>query len=132
MASLTIPSRFNGPPQSGNGGYSCGAIAHAVGVPLEVTLRLPPPLDTPLDIVTDGDRWLVDDGDRLIAEARPARSLAPPPPPPTLVEAEAAATRYLGLTHHEFPTCFTCGPAREDGLRIFSGPVDDGDLVAAP
>jgi hypothetical protein len=132
MPLVTIPSRFNGPPGSGNGGYSCGAIAAAIGVPVEVTLRMPPPLDTRMQIVATDGAWSVMDGDRLVAEATPAATPPPPPPAPSPLEAAAAAARYLGHEHHEFPTCFTCGPGRDDGLRIFSGPVDDGDLVAAP
>ena len=44
----TIDPRFNGPPGSGNGGYTCGLVAGLLGGPAEVTLRLPPPLGTPL------------------------------------------------------------------------------------
>ena len=28
---LTIPAFFNGPPASGNGGYTCGRVAQLVG-----------------------------------------------------------------------------------------------------
>jgi hypothetical protein len=131
MSSVSIPHRFNGPPASGNGGYACGAIAEAIGEPVEVTLRLPPPLGTTMEIVADDDRWRVLDGDRLIAEATPASLDGTVIPPPTAADAEAAMARYLGHTHHEFPGCFTCGPERVDGLGIFSGPVGDGGMVAA-
>lgn len=132
MTTVVIPARFFGPPGSGNGGYSCGAIAEAVGERVEVTLRQPPPLDTELQIVRADDAWAVMDGDRLIAQATPTGVPPEPPTPPTLAEAEDAATRYLGLVHHDFPGCFTCGPGRTDNLRIFSGAVPSTDLVAAP
>ena len=47
---LTIPSRFCGPPGIGNGGYVCGRIAAYVDGPATVTLRRPPPLDTPMAV----------------------------------------------------------------------------------
>jgi hypothetical protein len=46
---VPIGPRFNGPPGSGNGGYTCGRLAlfvNASGV--EVTPRLPPPLERPM------------------------------------------------------------------------------------
>ena len=49
-----------------------------------------------------------------------------------VAEAEEASKRYAGFEHHAYPTCFTCGPAREDGLGIFAGPVAGRELVAAP
>ena len=55
MNVLTIPSRFNGPAGVGNGGYVCGRIAAYVDGPATVTLRRPPPLDTPMEVERDGD-----------------------------------------------------------------------------
>src|SRR2546422_611495 len=55
MTLLTIPSRFNGPAGVGNGGYVCGRIAAYVDGPATVTLRRPPPLDTPVEVERDGD-----------------------------------------------------------------------------
>src|SRR5918996_2619259 len=45
---VMIPARFNGPPATANGGYTCGLVARLLGVDAEVTLRRPPPLDRPL------------------------------------------------------------------------------------
>jgi hypothetical protein len=130
--SVVIPARFNGPPGSGNGGYSCGAIADAIDVPVEVTLRRPPPLDTELLIRPIASGWTVTHDDLVVADAALTESPPPPPPrPPHHDEAAAAMEQYLGHRHHDFPNCFTCGPARDDGLRIFSGPVGRDDLVAA-
>ena len=69
---ITVERRFCGPPTSGNGGYVCGRMADFVDGPAEVTLRMPPPLDTPLAIesVGGGEMVLTDD-DTLIAVARP-------------------------------------------------------------
>ena len=60
LASLTIARRFRGPLNSANGGYAAGLLAQAVGEGgVEVTLRLPPPLDRPLQVTRDGERVLL-------------------------------------------------------------------------
>lgn len=124
---VIIDERFNGPPGSANGGYTCGLLAELVGEPAEVTLRSPPPLAIPLR--WDGERlW---NGDALVAEAHRAVLDLEPPPPVTFAEAEEASQRYPGFEAHAYPTCVVCGPAREDGLRVFAGPVREG-LAAAP
>jgi hypothetical protein len=127
---MIIPSRFNGPPSSANGGYACGLFSEALGGGFEVTLLVPPPLDTQLDIVGDELRH----GDVVVARARRAvHSDEDVPEPVSLAEAEAASTHYAGFEHHAYPTCFTCGPERDDGLRIFAGPVEGRvGVVAAP
>jgi hypothetical protein len=126
---VIIDPRYNGPPRSGNGGYTCGVVAQLVGAPaVEVTLRLPPPLGRPLR--WDGSRLL--DGDAVVADGHAAELDLDPPEPPTFEEAERARPRFAGFVAHAFPTCFVCGPEREpgDGLRIFAAPVDG--VVAAP
>jgi hypothetical protein len=53
--------------------------------------------------------------------------------PVGLSEAEEASKRYAGYEHHAYPTCFTCGPERDDGLGIFAGAVEGREgVVAAP
>jgi hypothetical protein len=129
---ITIPARYNGPPNSGNGGYTCGLIAQLVGDNAEVTLRKPPPLDTPLAVSVADGMTLVHHGDVLIAEATVVDWDLEVPPPPTMDQATDAAARYVGFDRHEFPHCFTCGPDRDDGLGIWTGKVTDRDLVASP
>lgn len=124
---IVIDPRFNGPPGSANGGYTCGVLAACVGEPAEVTLRAPPPLGKPLSF--DGERlW---DGDTLVAEARSSELKLEPPPPVAFTDAERASRDYPGFDEHAYPTCFVCGPDREDGLRLFTGPVHDS-VCAAP
>lgn len=130
---VTIPSRFNGPPGSGNGGYVCGLVAAAIGPSASVRLSAPPPLDTPLDRTRDDDGVVrLHQGGETIAAGHVARPAAIAPPAPTSRTAALAATAYAGRDpeRHPFPTCFVCGPLRDDGLRIFPGPVN-GDGVLA-
>jgi hypothetical protein len=129
---LTIPARYNGPPGSANGGYTCGLVAALAGEPAEVTLRLPPPLERPLRVERVDGRVEVYDGEALVAEAVRAEVDVEPPAPVSLADAERAAAGYDGFREHAFPTCVVCGPERADGLRIFAGRVEDTDLVAAP
>jgi hypothetical protein len=126
VPTLTIPARFTGPPDSANGGVTCGLVARATGLD-EVTLRTPPPLETPLRVVGSE----VHDGETLVATAAAATVDLVPPAPVGVAEAREATTRYGGLTEHPFPTCFVCGPAKADGLRLFPGPVGDG-VAATP
>jgi hypothetical protein len=123
-----IPARFNGPPATANGGYTCGLVARLLGGDAEVTLRRPPPLDRPL-------RWdgaALWDGDDLVASAEHTELDLDLPPAVGVDEAAEASRNYTGFERHAFPTCFVCGPEREDGLRIFAGAVPGRDVVASP
>lgn len=133
---VTIERRFRGPAESGNGGYSCGVLArHVDPLSAEVTLRLPPPLDRPLEVESKvGETATLRDGDAVVAEARAIDALELELPDPIGVEEAAAARDASPMQHdHPYPECFVCGPGREpgDGLRVTCGPTSDG-LVASP
>jgi hypothetical protein len=126
---VVVPRRFNGPPTTGNGGYSCGAVAGAG--PAEVTLRKPPPLDTPLTAV---DGTFVDPDGEVVLEVRPAdgaelRALADAAPRVSLDAARAAGEATPLVEGHPFPTCFGCGVDHPTGLHCLAGPVE-GDVWA--
>lgn len=129
---ITIPKRFCGPPTSGNGGYTCGRIAAFIEGPAEITLRLPPPLETPLRVERADGTVRALHGEELVGEGRAAPDFTlDVPAPPSLDEAAAAGHRYNGFRAHAYGTCFVCGPRRApgDGLCIYCGPWKDG-LVA--
>jgi hypothetical protein len=132
---VTIPARFNGPPASANGGYTCGLVAGLVGAEeVAVSLRLPPPVEKPLRVVRDGSRVELHDGDALVAEGEPAELLLDVPD--AISPETAAAASDAGLDAwcdpHPFPTCFVCGPDREpgDGMRVFPGALEGGMFAA--
>jgi hypothetical protein len=127
---LAIPAFFNGPPTSGNGGYTCGRVAELVGAEVsEVSLRSPPPLDRALEVVREGGRVIVRDGETLVAEGSPSELLVdvPDPVPHEEVVAAEAAGRERWAEGHPFPTCVVCGPAREDGFGITPSPLPGRD-----
>ncbi|MEU1398639.1 hypothetical protein ABZ403_21585 [Micromonospora zamorensis] len=126
---MRIESRYNGPPGSGNGGWSAGVFATEAGgnEPVEVTLRRPPPLETELTLVDGAVR---DPSGELVAEVRPAGVVDAVVPPVDLATAVAAAAHFPGLVEHPFPGCYVCGPQRADGLRIFPGRLPDGRTAA--
>jgi hypothetical protein len=130
---IVIEKRYRGPEESGNGGYACGLVAWLLGGEAEVTLRQPPPLETPLRVERNGGDVRVFDGEELVAEGRAASlDLTPPEPVPFELASELAAQRPTP-TDHPFASCFVCGPGRAlgDGLRLVPAPVDAG-RVAAP
>jgi hypothetical protein len=132
---VLIPRRFNGPPASANGGYTCGLIARYVGGPADVSLRSPPPLDTALELWRSGDgEVLLRHRDRLVAEGRAA---APPdvepPVRPTVAQAREALRRHPWLNdRHPFSDCYVCGVGRHDGLGLHFGDLrGHPDVTAA-
>jgi hypothetical protein len=132
---ITIPARFNGPPSSANGGYTCGVVAGLVGAEeATVSLRLPPPVGTPLRVERDGAQVELYDGEARVAEGGPAELLLDVPDAITPDEAAAAAVagHDQWCDPHPFPTCFVCGPDREpgDGMRVFPGALRDGMFAA--
>ena len=136
MPELIVPSRFRGPASSGNGGWTAGALAalvdhdvptdHAARWPtVAVSLRQPPPLDTPMQVTEDDGATVAALDGAEVASAEVVDQ-APAAVDPVLAdEARAAEASYPGLRQHPFPSCFGCGTEREegDGLRIFPGPV---------
>ena len=131
---LTVPARYNGPLDSGNGGYSTGAIAGLLDGPAAVSLRAPVPLDAPLDVARDDDGSLrVLHGEDLIAEAHVNGGVHLEVPAPVSVdEARDARTRYRGHPDGIFCQCFVCGLARRDCFEVFAGSVEGRDVVATP
>lgn len=140
---VTIPAQFNGPQHSGNGGYVAGLIAQELEAagPVTSTLRIPPPLDSPLSWEHDNQHAapevrLLTAGGAVVGSATTGAFAREVQPCPTPEEAAAGLAHYPGFAHHPFDHCFTCGTARADGdgLRLFTGPVDTSNttLTAAP
>ena len=133
---ITFPRRFRGPLASANGGYACGRLAAFVeSATVEVTLRLPPPLDRPLAVRThDGSAAELLDGDDLVAEARATAVELEAPEPVSLEAADEARERHVRGWSPEFRECFVCGVREDgDGLGIRVGPVAEREpLHAAP
>jgi len=132
---ITFPRRFRGPLTSAHGGYACGSLAALVDADeVEVTLRMPPPLERPLAVRRHGDSIALADGDAIVAEARPAFVDVDPPAPVSQAEAEDAATRHVRVGSPAFRECFVCGiRADGDGLGVRVGAVEGREpLHAAP
>ncbi|MGH8774324.1 MAG: hypothetical protein ACRDWI_03855 [Jiangellaceae bacterium] len=131
---MTVHRRYRGPADSGNGGYVAGLVAARAGASVGesaavVTLRMPPPLDTPLAVIADGDGGVrVVHGDTSVAEGARSSLTVDPVAPVGAEQARNAMAAYPGLRTHPFPECFVCGPARlpGDGLRLFPGRLGDG------
>jgi hypothetical protein len=150
LATVTVPSRFNGPPASGQGGYSSGVLAAHLAGPAAVSLRRPIPLDQELEVriekddakgvgngagrgISEASARAFDSAGELIAEAGPAPPLAPWNAPLVSLEAaHRAKNRFTPPAGGTFDRCFVCGRARHDGFGVLAGPVEGTDLVAAP
>lgn len=134
LTTLTVDRRFQGPPDSGNGGYVSGLVAVSARTDLKVRLLAPPPLDAPLELQRqDNGEWLLSAATGPVARATPGKLELQVPDPPRYVQAVWASQHYPGFREHVFPDCFVCGPHRRrgDGLRIFPGMLDTG-IVAGP
>ena len=127
MTTLEVPARYQGPPDTANGGWVAGLLAEPFGDSATVRLEAAIPLTTPLRLEVADDESSLWDGDRRLAVGRPSDGPGAPVDP---VPAEAAAAT-IGPTaaQHAFPNCFVCGPTSPDGLHICAGPVD-GTTVA--
>ncbi len=128
MPTLTIASRFCGPPGTANGGYLAGRLAALVDAPaVSVRLRRPVPLDRPLEVRAAPPGAELVDGDQLLATATPAGLVLDVPVPPSAGDAAAAMAALPPRTGHPFPECFGCGPDRRPGDAVAShgGPLPD-------
>lgn len=127
MTTIVIARQFRGPPNSGNGGYVCGALARRIDGAATVALRALIPLDVPLELEAseNGVRLVGGDGTLIAEGLRATAPLPDPPAPPSLAEARAAGACSPWLEQPFHPPCFTCSSIREegDGLRILPGQI---------
>jgi hypothetical protein len=130
---ITFPYRYRGPLTSANGGYACGRIAAFVDADeVEVTLRLPPPLDRSVSVERLDGHVRVLDGEAIVAEARPSPVEVASPAAVSVADADEARERYLREWTPEFRECYVCG-VRDDGLEVRVGLVAGREpLHAAP
>jgi hypothetical protein len=132
---VMIERRFNGPPDSAQGGYACGLVAERVDAPVAtVSLRRPPPLERVLDVRRGGDGSVaLLDREELVADGGPAMLELEAPGTISFAAAEAASAANPWIAQHPFPTCFGCGPDRDphDALRLILGHVAGRDEVLA-
>jgi hypothetical protein len=132
---VIIARRFRGPPESGNGGYVCGALGTLLPVPAEVTLKIPPPLEQELEVdrLPDGSARLRA-GEAIVATAAPAQVDLEPPAKVSFDDAVKASRRFPWVHTHPWPSCFVCGTARSEdgGLQIFCGAVEGRSIAAGP
>lgn len=137
MDTVTIPSRFKGPPKSANGGYACGLMARRIEGDAAASLKVPPPLDTPMAITQSGTAVEMYLDERLVGRAEPAElDLAVPSwPDPLRLGADPVDAPGRPVKFAPFSTCFVCGKDREhpDGLCIHPQQVEGLEgMVAAP
>jgi hypothetical protein len=129
-----IARRFNGPPDSGQGGYSCGLVAERIGGTASVSLRRPPPLERPLEVrrSDDGSVALLD-GEDVVADGAPAELELDVPEPVAMEEAQRAAGNSPWIDRHPFPSCFGCGPDRsqDEAIAVIMGEVEGRDVHAS-
>jgi hypothetical protein len=130
---IIIDPVFEGPPASAHGGYVCGVLASHLPADAEITLRMPVPLGTALELAPHNGGLALHDGTTIIAEGASTRLENDAPQPPTFAEALAATASFPGLHSHPYPRCVGCGTDRTDAvaLRLFPGPLVGRDLVAA-
>lgn len=132
LGEISIDPQFNGPPNSGNGGYSAGLLAAFETDPIRVRLRAPVPLSTPLPVTRTDDGLAVHHGETPVMLAAKSEPLSTPPTAPSLDLAKTGQNQFIDEKDHGLPTCFVCGPHRKpgDGLCLFTGPVDGFNGVA--
>ena len=106
---LTIARRFNGPHDSGNGGYSAGLAAQFLpdAQAVEATIRAPIPLDRELRAhpAGDGIDIMTDDASTriLIMSLQPTHLVVPDVKSPGLPAARLAAHKFRRLIRPHRP-----------------------------
>lgn len=127
---IVIERRFNGPRLSGNGGYVAGLVAQHVDPDgaVEVTLRAPIPLDTPMTLAPNGSgSHVLKNREQLVCEARPASLDLDPPGLQDWATAERLSAAGGSPDDTDFHWCLVCGRGRAlgDGMRVFGLRLED-------
>lgn len=130
---FSIERRYCGPPNSGNGGYVCGQLARFIDGSARARLIAPPPLESEIHVVREGDAVIAFADDHKIGMAEPASVDITLPQIPDDAAVRAARDAFsVEAATHPIPQCFVCGPgrSRDDALCLFTGPVPDSPVNA--
>lgn len=136
---LTIPSHYNGPVDSGHGGFAAGRFAEFVDAHrASVRLHAPIPLDRPLRPVQGREQFSID----VVADAQTIATVVPLSAaldvgsfdltPVELIDAaEQDWSNDLALDH-PCPTCYGCGHDRSagTGMELRPGRVEGTECHA--
>lgn len=134
---FVVERRFEGPPGSGQGGWSSALFAERLPYPATISLRAPIPFDRPLRIEATGDgHRLVDDAQQATGDEptviMAARRWTPDVPDTAAVSIESARSARDAfatfVVPHPVPDCFSCG-TRHDTMGVHACPLDDGRLA---
>jgi hypothetical protein len=130
---VRVPNRFNGPPGSGNGGWTAALLGKHLGPTVEVTLKRPIPLDHDIQVIASGTSATLVDGAHEVASARQAHLDLDVPEAISFSRAAEARADFSGYQAHPFPGCFVCGTARScsDGMCLFTGPLQTGIVASS-
>lgn len=133
---IEVDPRWNGPADSGNGGFSTGVFAGLLDGAAVVSLHTGVPLGRPLDVrrSEDGQVQVRHHGVLVASAVRGEAFCEEPPHRPTYDAAERARDRHpLRDVRHPLTDCVVCGPHRVDGLGVTPGPLEGDDtILAAP
>lgn len=123
LGETIIEKRFNGPPQSGNGGVGAGRLAMFLDGPHTIRISAPIPLETPLNIMRADDQVFLMKGDDVIMTARPAKLKLTAPSAPSIESAREANANLVNFGADGETSCFVCGRNRAegDGMRVWAG-----------
>ena len=132
VETIIIDNQFNGPPNSGHGGYVAGTFADLMEGTAEVTLRSPPPLNRSMTVSRHGKNVYISIADKLVGEVRPGKLQVSIPDCPDRELVALAETRFIEFKKDDFQQCFACGADRDegDGLRLLTGPIEGSQIVA--
>lgn len=130
MSALRIGRRFQGPTDSGQGGWTAFRFTERIGEAVEVSLHAPVPLETDLFVGADpaGDRWTLDTGrehGRAVMTAVPTGPIVVDTEPVSIAAARRAREQFAHLgPRHPVPFCFSCG-LRHDSMRVHAAALDE-------
>jgi hypothetical protein len=125
---ITVGPWFQGPTDSGQGGWTAHRLASAIDEPVTVAIKRPIPLEVDLTMTPVDNGWhLVDpnEPDQPVLVATPWTPDYADTEPVSLADAADARTRFPLHDDHPVPVCFSCG-ANPDSMQVHSGPLAGG------
>lgn len=128
---VTIARRFQGVTGRGQGGHAAGLLTERVDGAATVDFFSPIPIERPLSVRHERDRWELVDGETLVLRARPYDGPISVPAPAGVPEAEAARRRAPLEDHRSVPDCFSCGTV-VGTMQVHAGPLEGRPEHATP